>query len=128
MSTYTILIVMVIGVAAGILGGMVGVGGGTIIVPALIYALGYTQVQAQGTSLGLIMLPVGILGFITYMKKCNADGTPISYTVILLLGLGFVLGSLLGSRIAVSIDKTLLKNIFAIILIIIAGKILFFDK
>jgi uncharacterized protein len=128
MSTYATLIVIAIGIAAGILGGMVGVGGGTIIVPALIYALGYTQVQAQGTSLGLIMLPVGILGFLTYVKKCNADGTPISFTVILLLGLGFVLGSLLGSKIAVSIDKTLLKNIFAIILILIAGKILFFDK
>ncbi len=128
MSAYTTLIVIIIGLAAGILGGMVGVGGGTIIVPALIYTLGYTQVQAQGTSLGLIMLPVGILGFITYWKKCSADGTPISYTVILLLAAGFIVGNLLGSKVAVSIDKTLLKNIFAIILILIAGKILFFDK
>lgn len=128
MNVQTILIIIAIGVLAGMLGGMVGIGGGIIIVPGLIYLLNYTQHQAQGTSLGLILLPVGILGFLTYYKKCKSLGTPIDFSVILLLGLGFLVGSWAGSKLAVSIDKTLLKNIFAIVLIILAGKMLFYDK
>ena len=60
MDIQTIIILILIGAASGILGGMVGVGGGIIIVPALVYFLGFSQHTAQGTSLGLIMLPVGI--------------------------------------------------------------------
>ena len=69
MDLQTIIILVITGVAAGILGGMVGVGGGIIIVPALVYFLGFSQHTAQGTSLGLIMLPVGILGFIHYYNS-----------------------------------------------------------
>ena len=63
MDIQTILIIIMVGIAAGILGGLVGVGGGIIIVPALVYFIGFSQKTAQGTSLGLIMLPVGIFFF-----------------------------------------------------------------
>ena len=66
MNTETVLLLLAIGVAAGILSGLVGVGGGLIIVPALIFFLGFTQHQAQGTSLGLLLLPVGILAVMNY--------------------------------------------------------------
>jgi uncharacterized protein len=128
MNPQTILILIIIGVAAGMLGGMIGIGGGIIIVPALIYFLNYNQLQAQGTSLGLLLLPVGILGFINYYQKTKLSGQPIDFKIIALIGLGFILGSYFGSKIAVSIDKTLLKNIFAIFLILLATKMLFFDK
>ena len=128
MNVQTVLILIVIGVSAGMLGGMIGIGGGIIIVPALVYLLKFTQFQAQGTSLGLLMFPVGILGFLTYYNKTKLAGTPIDFKVIGLIALGFVVGSYFGSKIAVSIDKTLLKNIFAVFLILIAAKMLFYDK
>jgi uncharacterized protein len=128
MNVQTILILLIVGFGAGILGGLVGIGGGIIIVPCLIYFLQYTQLQAQGTSLGLLMLPVGILGFINYYQKCKDVGTPINYTVIAIIAVGFVVGSFLGSKVAVQVDKTMLKNIFAFVLIAIAAKMLFLDK
>ena len=69
MTTQLVMILLLIGLFAGILSGLVGVGGGLIIVPALIFFLGYTQHQAQGTSLGLLLLPVGILAVLNYYNK-----------------------------------------------------------
>ena len=68
MNTETILLLILIGLAAGTLSGLVGVGGGIIIVPALVFFLGFSQQAAQGTSLGLLLLPVGILAVINYYK------------------------------------------------------------
>ena len=68
-----ILVAILIGIAAGMLSGLVGVGGGLIIVPGLIYFLGFSQHSAQGTSLGLILLPVGIFGVLQYYKQGNVD-------------------------------------------------------
>jgi uncharacterized protein len=118
-----ILSIIVIGIAAGMLGGMVGVGGGIIIVPALVYLLGFSQKMAQGTSLGLIMLPVGILGVLSYYKQGYVD-----FKVVGLLAVGFVAGSLIGSKIALKMPEMTIKRIFAVLLIIVAIKMLFFDK
>jgi uncharacterized protein len=128
MDAQTIIILLLIGLAAGLLGGVVGVGGGIIIVPALIYFLGYSQHTAQGTSLGLIMLPVGILGFLQYYYSCQKAGTPINFYVIGILAAGFILGSFFGSKIALSISQDVLRKGFAVLLIIIAVKMLFFDN
>jgi uncharacterized protein len=128
MDTQTILILLAVGLAAGLLGGMVGVGGGIIIVPALVYFLGFSQHTAQGTSLGLIMLPVGILGFLQYYASSQKDGTPINFYVIGILAAGFVVGSFFGSKVALSIPQDLLKKCFAILLVLVAVKMLFFDK
>ncbi len=128
METHTIIILLTIGLLAGALGGIVGIGGGIIIVPALVYFLGYSQQTAQGTSLGLIMLPVGILGFLQYYYSSQKAGTPINFYVIGTLAVAFVVGSYFGSRIALTVPQDVLKKFFAILLLVVAIKMLFFDK
>ncbi len=123
MDTQTLIILIIIGIAAGMLGGMVGVGGGIIIVPALVFFLGFSQKMAQGTSLGILLLPVGILGVMQYYKEGYVD-----MRVVLLISTGFFLGSLIGSKLALSLSQETVKKIFAILLIIVAVKMLFFDK
>ena len=123
MDTQTLIILIIIGIAAGMLGGMVGVGGGIIIVPALVFFLGFSQKMAQGTSLGILLLPVGILGVIQYYKEGYVD-----MRVVLLISTGFFLGSFLGSKLALSLSQETVKKIFAILLIIVVVKMLFFDK
>jgi uncharacterized protein len=128
MDAQIILILIIVGIAAGMLGGMVGVGGGIIIVPALVYFIGINQHTAQGTSLGLIMLPVGILGFLQYYTTCKANGHPIDFKIIGILAIGFVIGSYFGSKISLGLSVTTVKKVFACLLILIAIKMLFFDK
>jgi len=118
-----IVILVLIGLFAGFLSGMVGIGGGIIIVPALVFFLGFSQLQAQGTSLAMIMLPVGILGVIQYYKQGYVD-----FNYVLVIAAGFVLGSFLGSKVTLSIPQDLVKKIFAILLLVVASKMLFFDK
>ena len=119
----TVIILIIIGMVAGILGGMVGVGGGIIIVPALIFFLGFSQKMAQGTSLGILLLPVGILGVFQYYKQGYID-----MKVVLIISLGFLIGSFFGSKIALSLSQETVKKIFAALMIIVAVKMLFFDK
>ena len=119
----TILIIIVVGIAAGMLSGLVGVGGGIVIVPSLVYFIGFSQKTAQGTSLGLILLPVGILGVLQYYKQGHVD-----LRVVAILAVGFLLGSYYGSRIALSLPQETIKKIFAILMILIAIKMLFIDK
>jgi uncharacterized protein len=122
-----IAIVLIIGLAAGMLSGLVGVGGGIIMVPALVWFLSYTQHQAQGTSLGVLTFPVILLAFLKYYKDCNEMGQPLDFKVIALLGAGFIVGSYFGSSIALKIDEKLLKKIFAVILFYSAFKMLEWD-
>ena len=123
MDTQTILIIIVVGIAAGVLSGLVGVGGGIIIVPALVYFIGFSQKTAQGTSLALIMLPVGIFGVMQYYKQGHVD-----YRIVGLLAIGFLAGSFFGSKLALNISQESLKKVFAVLMIVIAIKMLFFDK
>ena len=123
MDIQTVLIIILVGVAAGMLSGLVGVGGGIIIVPALVYFIGFSQKTAQGTSLALIMLPVGIFGVIQYYKQGHVD-----YRIVGILAIGFLVGSLFGSKLALSISQEALKKVFAVLMIIIAIKMLFLDK
>lgn len=123
MATQTILLLLVVGLCAGILSGLVGVGGGIIIVPALVFFLGFTQQQAQGTSLGLLLLPVGFLAVWNYYKQGQID-----IKVVLIMAAAFTLGGWLGSKIALSISQAALKKVFASVLIAVGVKMLFFDK
>lgn len=123
MDIQTILIIILIGIAAGMLSGLVGVGGGIIIVPALVYFIGFSQKTAQGTSLGLILLPVGILAVLQFYKQGHID-----VKVVGILAIGFLAGSYFGSKIALSLPDDTVKKIFAVLMIIIALKMLFFDK
>ena len=123
MEIQTILIIIMVGLAAGMLSGLVGVGGGIIIVPSLVYFIGFSQKTAQGTSLAMIMLPVGIFGVMQYYKQGHVD-----FRIVGLLAIGFLAGSFFGSKIALSISQETLKKVFAILMIVIAVKMLFFDK
>jgi uncharacterized membrane protein YfcA len=128
MSTQIILIIITIGLMAGILSGLVGIGGGIILVPALVYFLSYTQHQAQGTSLGVLTLPVVLVAFLKYYSDCKKMGTPIDFKIIGLLAVGFVVGGFLGSSLALKLDKEVLKKVFAVILFYTAIKMLNWDK
>ena len=123
MDIQTILIIILVGITAGMLSGLVGVGGGIVIVPALVYFIGFSQKTAQGTSLGLILLPVGILGVLQYYKQGHVD-----FRIVGILAIGFLAGSFFGSKIALSLPQETVKKIFAVFMIIIAVKMLFFDK
>lgn len=127
MTTQLILTVLLIGLSAGILSGLVGVGGGIILVPALVFFLHYTQHQAQGSSLAVLTLPVVILASLKYYVECKAAGTPIDLKVIGLLAAGFIVGAYLGSHIALRIDEELMRKIFAVILLYTAIKLLRWD-
>lgn len=123
MSVQTIALLLLVGLLAGMLSGLVGLGGGVIIVPALVFLLGFTQHQATGTSLGILLLPAGIFAVINYYKKGY-----VNMNVVLLVFAGFLVGGYLGSRLSVSMPEATLKKIFAVVLLLIAGKVLFFDK
>ncbi|TCZ67343.1 sulfite exporter TauE/SafE family protein [Flaviaesturariibacter aridisoli] len=123
MDAQLVLILLIVGLVAGILGGLVGIGGGIVIVPALVYFLGYSQKMAQGTSLGILLLPVGILAVWQFHRQ-----EYVSWHAVWLVALGFVLGGYVGSRIALSLPQDTVKKIFAIMLILIAFKMLFLDK
>ena len=123
MSLQVIIVLLLVGLAAGILGGLVGIGGGIIIVPSLIYFLGFSQKAAQGTSLGILLLPVGILGVLQFYKAGYVD-----MRTVWLVSFGFLVGSYFGSKIALSFSQETVKKIFAILMILIALKMLFFDK
>lgn len=123
MDTQTIIILLLVGMAAGTLSGMVGIGGGILIVPALIYFLGFSQKMAQGTSLGILLLPIGLLGVLQFYKQGYID-----MRVVLVISVAFFFGSYFGSKIALSLPQATVKKIFAILMILIAFKMLFIDK
>ena len=119
---------MSIGLCAGILSGLIGIGGGIILVPALVYFLSYSQHQAQGTSLGVLSFPVVLVAFLKYYFDMKKVGQPIDFRIIGLLAIGFVVGGYLGSTLALKLDKDLLKKIFAVILFYTAFKMLNWDR
>jgi len=127
MTTQLVIIVIAIGLAAGMLSGLVGVGGGIIMVPALVFFLHYTQHQAQGTSLAVLTLPVVILASIYYYHQCQKLGTPIDLKVVGVLAVGFIVGAFFGSKIALVINANLMKGIFALILFYTGFKMLEWD-
>ena len=123
MSLTTLVILVSIGLVAGFLSGLVGIGGGIIIVPALVLFLGFSQKEAQGTSLGILLLPVGILAVVQYYKQGY-----LNVNFVLIVALSFIAGGFLGSKLALTLSDAKMKKIFAIIMMLIAIKMLFFDK
>ena len=122
MSTETILLLIIVGLAAGIMSGMVGVGGGIIVVPALVFFLGFSQHEAQGTSLGLLLLPVGILAVLNYYNKGYID-----IRVVLIMSFAFILGGWLGSKLSLALPQEIVKKIFAVVLLYTAIRMLGWD-
>lgn len=123
MSLTTIVLLLLVGLAAGMLSSMVGIGGGVVIVPALVLLFGMSQKMAQGTSLALMLPPIGVLAVINYHKQGYVD-----FKLAAIICITFVIGSYLGSKLVLGLDTIIVKRIFAVFMIIIAVKYLFFDK
>ena len=119
MDIQVVLSLVLIGVLAGILSGLVGVGGGVIMVPLLVLLLGFNQHQAQGTSLAVLVVPVAAIAVFTDRGEGHIDWRYASIIAIF-----FVIGGFFGSKIAIGLDQKMLKKIFGIILLLIAGKML----
>lgn len=111
----TILIALLIGLVGGISGGLFGIGGGIVIVPACVFLLGMTQKNAQGTSLLALLLPVGALGAWNYWKNGQ-----MQVSMGLWIALGFLFGALLGSQFALNINENTLRKSFAVFLMVVA--------
>ena len=112
--------ILLVGLVVGMISGVVGIGGGVLFVPALIWLLGMNQHKAQGTSLGALLAPVGIFAFMEYYRKGNAD-----LRVGLLLALGFLVGGYFGAVGAQHIPELWLRRIFAVTLVAVGGRMWF---
>jgi uncharacterized protein len=119
MAMNDMVLYVLIGLTAGILGGFFGLGGGFIIVPALVMFCGFSQLKAQGTSLAVLLPPVGLLAFLTYYRHGNVD---LKAGIIICLTL--FIGGLLGAQVVQSVNSDLLRKSFAIFMILISIKML----
>jgi uncharacterized membrane protein YfcA len=111
---------ILLGLVAGILSGMIGIGGGTIIVPVLVLIFGFSQHSAQGTTLALLVPPIGILAAWTYYRQGYVDLTAAGW-----ICLGFFIGGFLGAKIATGLSNVALERIFGFALLLIAIKMIF---
>lgn len=119
MTLQIIVSLILIGILAGVLSGLVGVGGGIIMVPLLVMFFGFNQHQAQGTSLAVLAVPVTAVAVFNYYKEGQIN---IKYAAV--IAVFFVVGSIFGSKLALTLDQKMLKKIFAVVLLVIAGKML----
>jgi hypothetical protein len=119
MTTSIILILIAIGIITGVMAGMLGIGGAIIMIPALVFLLGINQLTAQGTSLAVMLPPIGIIAAYNYY---NAGQVNIKYAII--LAIFFLVGSYFGSKLALNIPQPLLKKIFGVLLLLVAAKML----
>lgn len=111
---------ILVGVLIGAISGVVGIGGGILIIPALVWLFGMSQLRAQGTSLGALLAPVGLFAFLEYYRNGNAD-----LRIALFISAGFVLGGYFGAMGAQHIPEVWLRRAFATTLILVGGRILF---
>lgn len=114
-----IIILILIGLFAGVFGGFVGLGGGVIMIPALVYILGMSQHAAQGTSLAVMLPPIGILAAYNYWKAGELN---MNYAMI--IAASFIIGGYFGSKFALQMPVAMMKKIFAFALIIMAVNML----
>lgn len=119
MGTDTIIVLALIGVLAGILSGFVGIGGGVVIVPALVYFLGLTQHQAQGTSLFVLVMPVVFLALMNYWKSGN-----VNWQYGLIIALTFVVGGFFGSKLALKLSPGIVKLVFGILMAYVSFRLI----
>lgn len=120
MGMLTILVLVIIGLLAGFLSGILGVGGGVVMVPLMVLLLGFSQHQAQGTSLAVLAVPVTLAAAYNYYQ----DGS-LNWKYALVMAAMFVIGGYLGSKLAISLDEKLLKRIFGAVLVILGFRMIF---
>lgn len=112
-------IYLLLGVAVGVLSGIIGIGGGIVIVPVLVYAFHMTQHKAQGTSLGVLLAPIGLLAFLEYYKAGNVD-----LKAAIFIALGFTAGAYFGGSWAQQFSDVTLRRVFGVVLLAVALKML----
>ena len=120
MTIQTILILAITGLMAGILSGFVGVGGGIIIVPALVFLLGMSQHSAQGTSLFVLCLPVVFLALFNYWKEGQ-----VNWKFGLIIAITFLIGGFVGSKLSLKLSPSLVQIIFGLIMAYVSFRLLF---
>jgi len=118
-----LIVLALIGLIAGVFSGMFGIGGGLIMVPAMVFFLGMSQHAAQGTSLGVLVVPVAAVAAFNYYKAGQLD---IKFALI--IALSFVVGGYFGSKISLGISEIMLKRIFGVLMLVMAVKLIFFTK
>jgi hypothetical protein len=106
---------LIAGFLTGIIGGLFGVGGGELFIPLLVYMFGFSQHQAQGTSLAVLLPPIGLLAALRYYKAGHVD-----FTTAGLLALGFFFGASLGALVATRIHGDVLRRIFGAFLFLVS--------
>ena len=111
---------VVLGLVAGLLSGVIGIGGGVIIIPALVYLFGLSQHQAQGTTLALLIPPIGLLAALQYYRAGYVE-----LKIAGLVCLGFFIGGLFGAKIAIGLSDLLLKRVFGGVLLLLALQMLY---
>ncbi|MEY1638535.1 sulfite exporter TauE/SafE family protein [Tenuifilum osseticum] len=119
MSIAHLVLLLFIGLTAGFVGGALGLGGGIIIVPALIYLLNFTQHEAQGTSLMVLLFPVGIFAVVNYYRAGFID-----WKLALILMVGVVIGSYFGSMVSINIPAETLRKIFGFFIVLVGIKMI----
>ncbi|HNU91105.1 MAG TPA: sulfite exporter TauE/SafE family protein [Spirochaetota bacterium] len=115
----TWLIAVFIGAIAGLASGFMGIGGGVVIIPALVFMLGFDQHLAQGTSLAAMVPPIGLLAAYVYYKSGHVD-----IPVAALIAAGFIVGGMLGARVVVHIDAGVLRKVFGVVLLLLAVRMI----
>jgi len=120
MSAVGVLGAAVLGVLIGVISGLVGIGGGALLIPALVMFYGMSQIKAQGTSLATMLLPIGIFAFWEYYKQGQ-----VNLKLALIIAVGFAVGGWLGGAWAQHLPAVVLKRTFAGLLVVIAAKMWF---
>jgi uncharacterized protein len=110
---------VVLGVVAGVFSGLLGIGGGTIVVPGLVYFFGMTMHKAQGTILAAFLPPVALLAVLKYSQAGNVD-----WKAAMLVALGIFLGGYFGAALSLSLPETTVKRVFGVFLILVAAKLI----
>ena len=119
MTIHTVLILFLIGISAGVLSGFVGVGGGILIVPGLVFLAGLSQHEAQGTSLFILSMPVVLLGVINYWKSGD-----VNWKYGLVIALTFFIGAYFGSKLSLKLEPGLVKFIFGLLMAVVSVKLI----
>lgn len=120
MTNSTLLILLSIGLGAGLLSGFVGIGGGVVIVPALVFLLGLSQHEAQGTSLFVLVMPVVFLALSNYWKTGN-----VNWKYGLIIAIAFIIGGYFGSKLSLKLSPQIVKLVFGLLMAYVSFQLIF---
>jgi uncharacterized protein len=119
MTSIAFLTAVIIGIGVGFFTGTFGLGGGLLLVPALVYFLGINQQTAQGTSIAIMLLPIGLFAFWNYHKSGH-----VNIRIAIIIAIAFMAGSFFGSKVSLGIPEPAMRKAFGIVLAIIAVKMI----